>query len=107
MNKRAASFVVVAITLFTFCAAPPAKAIVPVVAWVVWGIATGVAGVAVAVDETRSDQQQAKANSQGQDVSDVGTYQLSHPVEYYQLGSPTPAGYVNGVEVADSPCVTC
>jgi hypothetical protein len=107
MNKRATIFVVVAITLFTFCAAPPAKAIVPAVAWVVWGIVTGGAGIAVAVDEARSDQQQAKASSQGQDVSDVGTYQLPHPVEYYQLGSPTPAGYVNGVEVADSPCVTC
>jgi uncharacterized lipoprotein YajG len=107
MNKRATIFVVVAIMLFTFCAAPPAEAIVPALAWAVWGIATGVAGIAVAVDETRSDQQQAKANNQGQDVNDLGTHQLSHPIEYYQLGSPTPAGYVNGVEVADSPCVNC
>jgi hypothetical protein len=107
MNKRPLVAVMVAITLFTFCAAPPAEAIVPALAWVVWGIATGGAGIAVAVDETRSDQQQAKANSQGQDVSDVGTYQLPHSIAYYQLGSPTPAGYVNGVEVADSPCVTC
>jgi uncharacterized lipoprotein YajG len=109
MNKKAIIFVVVPIMVFSFCIAPPAHAIVPAVAWAVWAIATGATGVAVAVDETRSDQQQAKANSRGQDVSDLGTNQLSHPIEYYQLGSPTPAGYVDGVEVADVPqlCATC
>ena len=99
-------FVMVAIMLFSVCTAPPARAIVPAVAWVVWGIATGTAAVAVVADETR-DHEQAKANNQGQNVSDLGTNQLPHPIEYYQLGSSTPAGYVHGVEVADSPCMKC
>jgi hypothetical protein len=106
MNKRAISFIVVAIMLFTFGTAPPAHAIVPVVAWVIWGVVVGVSGTAVVADRT-SDHEQVTANNQGQDVNDPGTYQLSHPIEYYQLGSATPAGYVNGVEVADVPCVEC
>jgi len=106
MNKRVIVFVMVAIMLFTVCTARPARAIVPAVAWVVWGIATGVTAVAVVADE-ESDHQQAKANTQGQNLSDRGTNQLPHPSEYYQLGSSTPAGYVHGVEVADTPCRTC
>jgi hypothetical protein len=107
MKMKAITFVVVATMPFTFCIARPANAIVPVVAWVIWGIATGVSGVAVVADVTKSGHEQAKANNQGQEVSDLAINQLPHPTAYYQLGSPTPAGYVNGVEVADSPCVTC
>jgi hypothetical protein len=106
MNKRAIVSVVVAIMLFTFGTAPPAQAIVPALAWAVWGIAAGVTGIAVVADET-SDHKQAKANNQGRDANDVGISQLPHPMESYELGSPTPAGYVHGVEVADSPCVKC
>ncbi len=106
MNMRAVIFVMVAIMLFSVCTAPPAQAIVPAVAWAIWGIAAGVTGIAVVADET-SHHEQAKANNQGQDVSDLGINQLPHPIAYYQLGSPTPAGYVHGVEVADSPCVKC
>jgi hypothetical protein len=106
MNKRAIIFVMVAIMLSTFCTAPPARAIVPALAWAVWGIAAGVTGIAVVADET-SDQEQATADNRGQGVNDLAINQLSHPIEYYQLGSPTPAGYVHGVEVADSPCAKC
>ena len=66
MNKRAIIFVVVAIMLFTLCTAPPANAIVPAFAWVVWGIAAGVTGIAVVADET-SDHGQAQANNQGEE----------------------------------------
>jgi hypothetical protein len=66
MVKRAIIFVVVATALFTFCIAPPAHAIVPALAWAVWGIATGVASIAVVADETNSHEQ-AKANNQGQE----------------------------------------
>lgn len=106
MNKRAVLFVAVGIMLFTFCTAPPARAIVPALAWAVWGVATGIASIAVVADEA-TDHRQAQANSRGQDVNAVSTNQLPHPIDYYELGSPTPAGYVNGVEVADMPCVTC
>jgi hypothetical protein len=106
MKKRAIVSVMVAITLFTFGTARPAHAIVPALAWAIWAIAAGVTGIAVVADET-SDHRQAKAGNQGQDVNDLGISQLPHPIEYYQLGSPTPAGYVNGVEVADMPCVQC
>ncbi len=106
MNKRAITFVVVAIMLFTFGTAPPANAIVPAFAWVIWGIAAGATGVAVVADRT-SDHEQAKANNQGQDVKNLDINQLPHPIAYYQLGSPTPAGYVHGVEVADVPCMKC
>jgi hypothetical protein len=64
MNTRAVVFVMVATMLFTFSAARPANAIVPALAWAVWGIATGVATVAVVADETR-DHEQAKTNNQG------------------------------------------
>ena len=104
----------VAIMLFTFCTAPPANAIVPALAWAVWGIGAGVTGIAVVTDATSDQEQptadnreQVQAANQGQDVNAVGINQLHHPVEHYQLGSPTPAGYVHGVEVADSPCVEC
>jgi hypothetical protein len=106
MNKRVIVFVMVAIMLFAVCTPPPAQAIVPAVAWVVWGIATGVGAVAVVADET-SKHEEAKANHPGQDVNALGMKPLPHPTDYYQLGSPTPAGYVHGVEVADSPCVRC
>ena len=66
MNKRAIIFVMVAIMLFTFCTAPPANAIVPALAWVIWGIAAGASGIAVLADET-SDKDQAQANNQGQE----------------------------------------
>jgi uncharacterized lipoprotein YajG len=66
MNKRAVIFVMVAVMLFTFCVAPPANAIVPALAWAIWGIAAGVTGIAVVADET-SDHEQAKADSQGQE----------------------------------------
>jgi uncharacterized lipoprotein YajG len=106
MSKRAIVVVMVATLLFTFCTAPPAKAIVPAVAWAIWAVAAGATGAAVVADQT-SNHEQAKANNQGQNVSDLSAKQLPHHIEYYQLGSPTPAGYVNGVEVADSPCMTC
>jgi predicted MFS family arabinose efflux permease len=67
MNKRAIIFVMVAIMVFTFCTAPPAHAIVPVVAWVVWGIATAATGVAVTADKTRGDHRQAQASDQRQE----------------------------------------
>ena len=66
MNKRAIIFVLVAIMLFTFGTAPPANAIVPAVAWGIWGIAAGATGIAVVADET-SDHEQAQANNQGQE----------------------------------------
>jgi len=66
MSKRAIIFVMVAIMLFTFCTAPPANAIVPAFAWVIWAIAAGGTGVAVVADET-SDHKQAQANNQGQE----------------------------------------
>ncbi|MBP1725570.1 MAG: hypothetical protein H6Q51_868 [Deltaproteobacteria bacterium] len=107
MNKKAITFVMVAILLFTVCTAPPANAIVPAAAWVVWSIVAGATGVAVVADETRSNHEQATANNQGQDVNDLAINQLPHPIEYYQLGGPTPAGYVHSVEVADVPCAKC
>jgi predicted MFS family arabinose efflux permease len=67
MNKRAIIFVMVVIMLFTFCIAPPANAIVPAVAWVIWSVAAGATGIAVVVDETRSDHEQAQANNQRQE----------------------------------------
>jgi predicted MFS family arabinose efflux permease len=67
MNKRVIIFVMVAIMVFTFCIAPPAHAIVPVVAWVIWGIATAATGVAVAADETKGDHKQAQANNHQQE----------------------------------------
>ena len=67
MNKKAIVFVMVAIMLVTFCIAPPANAVVPAVAWVIWGIAAGSTGVAVAVDETRSDHDHGQANNQRQE----------------------------------------
>ncbi|HVO83060.1 MAG TPA: hypothetical protein VMU60_01420 [Syntrophobacteria bacterium] len=67
MNKRVIVFVMVAIMLFTFCIAPPAHAIVPAVAWVIWGIAASATGVAVVADETRTDHEQAQAKDQRQD----------------------------------------
>lgn len=69
MNKRAVVFLVVAIMLFTFCAAPPANAIVPALAWAVWGIAVGVTGIAVVANEANDndDHEQAKANNQAQE----------------------------------------
>jgi hypothetical protein len=106
VNKRAIVFVMVGIMVFTFCTAPPANAIVPAFAWAVWSIAAGVIGTAVVADRT-SDHEQVMANNQGQDVNDLGINPVPHPIEYYELGSPTPAGYVHGVEVADSPCVKC
>jgi hypothetical protein len=106
MNKRGMIFVMVGIMLFTFCTAPPANAIVPALAWAVWGIATGITGIAVVADRA-SDREQVTANNQGEDVNDLGISELPHPIAYYELGSPTPAGYVHGVEVADSPCVKC
>jgi hypothetical protein len=67
MNKRAIIFVMVVIMLFTFCIAPPANAIVPAVAWVIWSIAAGATGIAVVADETRSDHERAQANNQRKD----------------------------------------
>jgi hypothetical protein len=67
MNKRALIFVMVAIMLVTFCVAPPAHAIVPAAAWVVWSIIAGATGVAVVADETKGDHEQAQANNQRQD----------------------------------------
>jgi len=106
MNKRAIVFVMVGIMVFSFCTAPPANAIVPALAWAVWTIAVGATGVAVVADQ-RSEHEQATAKNQGEDGNDVGMNQVPHPIEYYQLGSPTPAGYANGVEVADVPCIQC
>lgn len=69
MNKRALVFVMVATMLFTFSAARPANAIVPALAWAVWGIAAGVTGIAVVADQT-SDHEQAQANNQGQEEAE-------------------------------------
>ena len=66
MNKRVIVSVMIAIMLATFGTAPPANAIVPALAWAVWGIAAGVTGIAVVADET-SDHKQAQANNQGQE----------------------------------------
>jgi hypothetical protein len=65
MSKRATIFVVVGILLFTFGVAPPAHAIVPVVAWVVWSVVVG-AGSVAAVSEKKSDHGQAEAKDQRQ-----------------------------------------
>jgi hypothetical protein len=51
--------------LFTFGVAPPAHAIVPVVAWVVWSVVVGASSVAVVANKT-SDHGQAVAKDQGQ-----------------------------------------
>jgi predicted MFS family arabinose efflux permease len=67
MKKRVTVFLMVAVMLFTFCTAPPAHAIVPVVAWVVWGVAVGVSSVAVMADKTKSAHEQAQANNQRQE----------------------------------------
>jgi predicted MFS family arabinose efflux permease len=67
MKKRVTVFLMVAVMLFTFCIAPPANAIVPAVAWVIWGIVAGGTGVAVVVDQTSSDHEQAQANNQRQE----------------------------------------
>jgi predicted MFS family arabinose efflux permease len=67
MKKRVTVFLMVAVMLFTFCIAPPANAIVPAVAWVIWGIVAGGTGVAVVADQTRSDHEQAQANNQRQE----------------------------------------
>jgi len=66
MRKRAIIVVMVATMVFSFCIAPPANAIVPVLAWVIWGIAAGATGAAVVADET-GDHEQAQANNQGQE----------------------------------------
>jgi uncharacterized lipoprotein YajG len=67
MNKRAIVFLMVAVMLFTFCIAPPANAIVPAAAWVIWSIVAGATSVAVVADETRSDHEQSQANNQGEE----------------------------------------
>ena len=67
MKKRVTVFLMVAVMLFTFCIAPPANAIVPAVAWVIWGIVAAGTGVAVVVDQTKSDHEQAQANKQPQE----------------------------------------
>jgi hypothetical protein len=64
MNKRVIVFVMVASMLFTFCIAPPANAIVPAAAWVIWSIVAGATGVAAVADETKGDHEQAQANNQ-------------------------------------------
>jgi predicted MFS family arabinose efflux permease len=60
MKNRSLVLVVAVVMLFTFITAPPAHAIVPAIAWVVWGIGTAVASVAVAVDVSNQKEQQAQ-----------------------------------------------
>jgi len=69
MKKRVTVFLMVAVMLFTFCIAPPAKAAVflPPLGWVIWSIVAGGTGVAVVADQTRSDHEQAQANNQRQE----------------------------------------
>jgi heme O synthase-like polyprenyltransferase len=67
MSKRAIIFVMVVTMVFSFCIAPPANAIVPTLAWVVWAIAAGATGAAAVADHT-GDQEQAQAKNQGQEA---------------------------------------
>ena len=66
MHKRAIISVVVAIMLFTVCTAPPAQAIVPVVAWAIWGVAAATTGIAVVANEA-GDHEQDRADNQGRE----------------------------------------
>jgi predicted MFS family arabinose efflux permease len=69
MNKRVIAFLMVAVMLFTFCTAPPAKAaaFLPLLGWMFWSIVAGATGVTVVADQTRNDDEQAQANNQRQE----------------------------------------
>jgi len=69
MKKRVTVFLMVAVMLFTFCIAPPAKAaaFLPPLGWVIWSIVAGGTGVAVVADQERSNHEQAQANNQRQE----------------------------------------
>jgi flagellar biosynthesis component FlhA len=71
MKKRGTVFLMVAVMLFTFCIAPPAKAaaFLPPLAWVIWSIVAGGTGVAVVANQTKSDHEQAQASNQRQEES--------------------------------------
>ena len=77
MNNRTFIYVVAALMLFTFTTATPAQAIVPAIAWVVWGVAAGVAGTAVVVDQKTEEQHNANVGEQEQG-SEIPSYALEY-----------------------------
>ena len=75
MNNRTLIYVIAALMLFT--TASPAQAIVPAVAWVIWGVAAGVAGSAVITGQETEEQHTAGTGEQEQ-KSEIQSYALEH-----------------------------
>ena len=80
MKKRSLVLVVVGIVLFTFIAAPPAHAIVPAFAWVIWGIGAAVSSVAVWVDVGKQKEQHEASDQgrQGEELKPEGSDMQVH-----------------------------